>query len=290
MLIPFSFSLERDGPGMEPVVTSNASTLQDSNDEKYKLQLLTRALSVLFAFSARQPTRTLDALATELKLNKASLLRILRTLEGEKFLIRTADVYGLGPRVLELGNVYLSTLSVHSVAQPEMTRLAEGCGQTVSLAILDDFDVVYIAIEHAQREVGIQGEIGGRHPAHATGLGKVLLADLDTSGLDALLEGRVLKRLTPRTIGTAEALKERLDMVRREGLAVDDEERGVGIRCVAAPIRDRTGRVTAAISLAGPIFHMTDEKMPLYRERLLETAATISERLGYVSTAPVATS
>ncbi len=270
-------------------MTPNASNPQDSGDDRYKLQVLTRALNVLFTFSASRPARSLDSLATELNLNKASLLRILRTLEAEKFLLRTDELYRLGPRVLELGNVYLSTLSVHSVAQPEMTRLAEQCGQTVSLAILDDFDVVYIAIEHTQREVGIQGEIGGRHPAHATGLGKVLLADLDESRLDALLDGRVLKRLTPRTIGTAGALKERLDMVRREGLAVDDEERGIGIRCAAAPIRDRTGRVTAAISLAGPIFHMTDEKMPAYKKLLLESAATISERLGYVSKAPVST-
>lgn len=274
---------------MELVMTSHASAVQDSRDEKYKLQLLTRALSVLFTFSATQPTRSLDSLATELKLNKASLLRILRTLEAEKFLLRTDELYRLGPRVLELGNVYLSTLSVHSVAQPEMTRLAELCGQTVSLAILDDFDVVYIAIEHTQREIGIQGEIGGRHPAHATGLGKVLLADLEPSRLDALLDGRVLKRLTPRTLGTVDALKERLDAVRREGLAVDDEERGIGIRCVAAPLRDRTGRVTAAISLAGPIFFMTDDKMPNYKERLLHAAATISERLGYVSKEPALT-
>lgn len=254
---------------------------QDNNDDKYNVQLLKRAVNVLFAFSAKSPERSLDSLATELTLNKASLLRILRTLEAEKFLLRTDERYSLGPRVLELGNVYLSTLSVHGVAQPEMTRLAETCGQTVSLAILDEFDVVYIAIEHAQREVGIQGEIGGRHPAHATGLGKVLLADLDPSRLDALLAGRTLKQLTPRTIATADALKSRLEGVRRDGLALDDEERGVGIRCVAAPIRDRSGRVGAAISLAGPIFHMTDEKVPFFKEHLLRAAAAISERLGY---------
>ncbi len=254
---------------------------QSPTEDKYKLQLLTRALSVLFVFSARQPKRSLDSLATELKLNKASLLRILRTLEAEKFLIRIDELYALGPRVLELGNVYLSTLSVHEVAQSPMSFLAETCGQTVSLAILDGFDVVYIAIEHAQREVGIQGEIGGRHPAHATGLGKVLLADLDEERLRELLEGRELRPLTHRTITTTEALRERLERVQHEGYALDDEERGIGIRCIAAPIRDRSGKVTAAISLAGPIFHMTDDKMAIFKERLLQAAMSISERLGY---------
>ncbi len=254
---------------------------QGNKDDRYNLQLLKRAINVLFVFSAKNPERSLDSLATELALNKASLLRILRTLEAEKFLIRTDELYSLGPRVLELSNVYLSTLSVHDVARPEMTQLAETCGQTVSLAILDEFDVVYIAIEHAQREVGIQGEIGGRHPAHATGLGKVLLADLEPSRLDALLTGRVLKQLTPQTISTAEALRGRLEGVRQDGVAVDDEERGIGIRCIAAPIRDRSGSAGAAISLAGPIFHMTDEKIPFFKEHLLRAAATISERLGY---------
>ncbi len=251
-------------------------------DGKYKVQLLSRALTVLFAFSAKKPKRTLDDLAAELEINKASLLRILRTLETEKVLLRFGDSYRLGPRVLELGHSYLSTLSVHEVAQPYMTSLAEACDQTISLAILDEFEVVYIAIEHAQREVGIQGEVGGRHPAHATGLGKVLLADLGAPQLSSLLENRELKPLTRRTITSAEALKERLEQVKREGVALDDEERGIGIRCIAAPIRDRSGRVIAGLSLAGPIFHMTDDKIPLYTKKLRQSAATISEQLGHV--------
>lgn len=258
-----------------------AGTVEDK--DKNKVQLLSRALSVLFSFSAKKSKRTLDDLAAELKLNKASLLRILRTLEAEKILFRFGDHYSLGPRVLELGNTYLSTLSVHEVAQPYMASLAETCDQTVSLAILDEFDVVYIAIEHAQRDVGIQGEIGGRHPAHATGLGKVLLADLDEARLSDLLENRELRPLTDRTITTPEALRERLEQVRREGVALDDEERGIGIRCVAAPIRDRSSKIVAGLSLAGPVFHMTDDKLPLYTERLLQSAATISEHLGYVT-------
>ena len=255
----------------------------DVAEDKYKVQLLSRALTVLFAFSAKRPKRTLDELAAELNLNKASLLRILRTLEAEKVLLRFGDSYGLGPRVLELGNTYLSTLSVHEIAQPHMAALAETCDQTVSLAVLDEFEVVYIAIEHAQREVGIQGEIGGRHPAHATGLGKVLLADLDEARLSSLLADRELKPLTDRTITTPAALKERLEQVRREGIALDDEERGIGIRCVAAPVRDRSGRVIAGLSLAGPIFHMTDDKIPLYTEKLLQSALAVSEQLGYTA-------
>lgn len=250
-------------------------------DEKYRLQILSRAISVLFAFSARQPERTLDALAHGLDINKTSLLRILRTLEMERFVLRDGERYRLGPRVLDLGSVFLSTLSVHDAALPEMAHLAASCGQTVSLAILDEFDVVYIGIEHAQREVGIQGEVGGRHPAHATGLGKVMLADLEPERLDALLIGRDLRRLTHRTIVDPDVLRERLIAVRRDGYALDDEERAIGIRCLAAPIRNHDGRVTAALSLAGPIFHMLDETLPFVRSSMLEAVERISSKLGY---------
>ena len=261
----------------ESVVGKPAS----STDDKYKLQILSRALSVLFAFSPSRKTRSLDSLAAELDINKTSLLRILRTLEAERFLLRQGDGYRLGPRVLDLSNVFLSTLSVHEVAQPHMSRLAQRCNQTVSLGILDEFDVVYIAIEQAQREVGIQGEIGGRHPAHATGLGKVLLADLNDAELESLLEGRDLKRLTHRTIQNSGELQERIKRVRADGYALDDEERGIGIRCIAAPIRDHTRKVVAALSIAGPIFHMTEEVIPGYLESLREAAGLVSEALGY---------
>lgn len=252
-----------------------------AEDGKYYLQILGRAIGVLFAFTADRPEWTLDDLADHLALNKTSLLRILRTLEAEGFVRRRDAGYRLGSRVLDLSNAYLSTLSVHRVAQRPMARLAKACRQTLSLAVLDGFEVVYIGIEQAQREVGIQGEIGGRHPAHATALGKVLLADLPDEEVRQRLQGRTLERLTHRTLVEPEALLEHLRRVRGQGYAVDDEERGIGIRCVAAPIRDRSGAVVAGLSLAGPIFHMTDDALAEYREQVLEAAAEISHELGY---------
>lgn len=253
----------------------------DVNSQKYHLQILTRALSVLFVFSADRAEWTLDELANELDLNKTSLLRIVRTLEAERFLFRRSNTYRLGPRVLDLGNVYLSTLSVHRTARHHMEHLAKTCQQTVSLAILEGLEVVYIAIEQARREVGIQSEIGGRHPAHATALGKVMLAALSEHELCECLEGARLKRLTHRTIVEPEALIEHLQGVREDGHAIDDEERGIGIRCIAAPIYNHTGTVIAGLSLAGPIFHMTDEAVPKYTAELLKATRALSLELGY---------
>jgi DNA-binding IclR family transcriptional regulator len=256
--------------------------VSEANDEQqYVVQVLARAMRILFDLASRGEPRTLDELAHDHDVSKASLLRILRTLELDGIVLREGDAYQLGPRVLDLSHGYLANLELDQVARPYLRRLAEATDQTVSLAVLDGLDVVYIAIEKARRELGILGEIGGRHPANATALGKVLMADLDESELDRRLNGVELPRLTHRTLFEPDALKSHLARVRDQGHALDDEERGIGIRCVAAPIRDADGRVVAGVSVAGAIFHMTDDTVAEYRARVLSAAAAISERLGY---------
>jgi DNA-binding IclR family transcriptional regulator len=254
-----------------------------TKEDQYRLKVLSRAIQVLFAFTRQESSMTLEELSRKVDINKASLLRILRSFELERVILRSEDIYRLGPRVMDLANLFLSTLSVHDRALPFMKGLGKDTRQTISLAILEGFEVVYIAIEQAQREVGIQGEIGGRHPANATALGKVLLANLPEEALSEVLQNADLKRLTHRTLTDVEQLRAHLTIVREQGYAYDDEERGIGIRCVAAPIYDHTGSTVAGISIAGPIFHMTDELLVSYRKSLVKTAAKLSEELGYTS-------
>lgn len=258
--------------------------MHDANDDqKYVVQTLARALRILWGMAARNDGWTLEELAREHDVNKASLLRILRTFENDGVVLRENERYRLGPRVLDLGYGYLHGLELDTVARPHMGQLANATDQTVSVAVLDDLDVVYIAFEKANRELGIVGEIGGRHPANATALGKVLLADMDPDVLDRAIDGRELPRLTHRTVYTRDALVAQLERVRAQGYAIDDEERGIGIRCVAAPLRDASGRVIAGISVSGAIFHMTDDVLADHASKVREAAAKISERLGYAA-------
>ncbi len=257
----------------------------EATDERYIVQNLARALQVLWTLASRKRPWTLEELAHERGLNKASLLRILRTLEADRVVLRDGDAYALGPRVLDLSHAYLQNLDLDQVARPAMRDLAEATGHTVSLAVLDGDQVVYVGIERAERELGIQGEVGGRHPAHATALGKVLLADLPDDEVRARLGDGPLERLTHRTVGDAEELLAALPTVRQRGFAVDDEERGLGIRCVAAPIRRHDGHAIGALSLAGAIFHMSDEALERHARTVLEAAATVSERFGHPSAA-----
>lgn len=256
-------------------------TRDNETFEKYRIQIVERAIQTLLSFAAPASSQTLEELAKRTGTNKTTMLRIIRTLENAGFLVRDDDRYRLGARVLDISNAYLSTLTINKVAQKPMESLANEFGQTVSVAILDEADVVYVAIEQAQRELGIQGEVGGRHPAHATALGKVLLSGLNPEDARARLKSRELVRLTHRTLVDVDDVMASVERVKRDGYALDDEERGIGIRCVAAPIHDRKGLIVAAMSIAGPIFYMQDDQVEKILGRLLESTHEIDAEMGW---------
>ena len=149
---------------------SEAPIEPSPTDGKYTVQILARAIHVLGALAGRVQGWSLDELGASLGIAKASLLRILRTLEDEGVVRRDDDLYFLGARVLDFSHGYLRGLELTAVARPLMEELATRTGQTISLAVRDGLEIVYVAIERAQQDIGIQGEIGARHPANATAL------------------------------------------------------------------------------------------------------------------------
>jgi len=258
--------------------------MSNNNEPRdYRLQIVERTFGVLRAFTAEQPHWTLDDLHRHLGVNKTSLFRILKTLESEELIHHFDGVYKLGGRVLELGQAFLGGIPVRDVAAPHIKELADRSRQTVTLGILQNLSVLYVAIDRPQQEVGILGHVGQRYPAHATALGKVLLAFSSSEDVEETLLKVELERLTHRTIVDPERLIRHLADVRDAGYALDDEERGIGIRCIAAPIFDHTGSTVASISVSGPIFYVTDDQLPRYTELLLQSAGRISQELGYIS-------
>lgn len=250
------------------------------DDNRYQIRAITRAFDVLAALNRETPSLSLDELQQRVGFNKSSLLRILRTLEMERAIVNRHERYSLGPRVLHLAHEFLYQTSLPSIAERHFPRISKKHGLTASLAVLDGMEVVYLAVENPNLELGLQATIGKRHPAHATAVGKVLLAALPQEILEERLAGRKLEGLTEHTATNAAELAEELDRVRGQGYAIDDEERGIGIRCVAVPIFDAHGSVTASMSLAGPIFHCSRDNIGTYLDTLKETSAKISWELG----------
>jgi IclR family pca regulon transcriptional regulator len=244
------------------------------------VQSLSRGLAVIRVLSSPQPM-TLSEIARASDLTRASARRFVLTLEELGYVTASGGRFALTPRVLELGFAYLSALGLPELAQPHLERLVEQVRESSSVSVLDGESVVYVARVPTQRIMNVVINVGTRFPAYATSMGRVLLAGLERPALDQLLDQIELVALAHDTITTRPQLEAELDRVRRQGYAIVDQELESGLRSVAAPIRDRRGRVVAAINLAVQAARLSvAEIRASLLAPLLETAAAIELDLG----------
>ena len=244
------------------------------------VQSLERGLAVITAFSSHDPRLTLADVSRLTGLSRATARRILHTLEALGYARSDGRQFELTPKVLDLGYAYLSSFDLTSIAQPVMEALTQRTSESSSAAVLDGAEIVYVARVPTKRIMAISLGLGSRLPAYATSMGRVLLAELLPEEVDELIGPGPLTPLTDRTITKPADLHEELDRVRKQGWALVDQELEDGIRSVAAPIRDRSGRVVAAMNIsshAGRVNLETIRKE--FLPALLETAELINERL-----------
>jgi DNA-binding IclR family transcriptional regulator len=246
------------------------------------LSSVKKSLQVLQAFSAEHTERSVTEISRLLNAHKSSVSRILATLAAEGFVEKnlTNNRYRLGLKLLDLANLVLGRYELRELAGPYMEDLARATDEIVHLSVLDRSDIVYVEKKGRGQTLTVATKVGGRNPAHASAMGKVLLAGLSPHELGEIIVGGSLTRLTPRTIGEKGELVKELERVRDIGFAVDDEESFPGIRCVAAPVRSENGRTVAAISVTAPKQRMGKQRVEEIRERVIETARLISARMG----------
>ncbi|GAA4188493.1 IclR family transcriptional regulator C-terminal domain-containing protein [Streptosporangium oxazolinicum] len=244
------------------------------------VQSLARGLSVIKAFSATSPELTLSEVARATGLTRAAARRFLLTLVDLGYVRTDGRLFALSPRVLDLGYAYLSSLSLPEVAEPHLERLVAEVHESASVAVLDGEDVVYVARVATSRIMRVTINIGTRFPAHCTSMGRVLLAWLPPGDLDAYLAEVELHRFTPRTVTSPAALRTELDRVRAQGWAMVDQELEEGLRSIAVPVRERSGRVTAAINISSHASRTTPESARRHLlPPLLATAARVEADL-----------
>lgn len=248
----------------------------------YQVRALERALDILDAFSLASPHLSITQIGDRVNLPKSTVVRLVSILAERSYLERVPDTesYRIGVRAFEIGSVYIQSTSLEAEARPIMGRLAMETSQTANLGILDQGELVHVAIVASDRPVRYWATVGTREGAHYTGLGKVLLAAVTDAELVAHLARHDLVRRTARTITSADALRVELDRIQSQGYALDDEESNLGLRCIAAPITDRTGQTIAAVSISGLRVEFTDEVMPRYLEAVIQAGHDISIRLG----------
>jgi len=253
-------------------------------------QSLERGLLILASFSEARPVLGIADLARGVELNKSTTHRYVATLAKLGYLQQDPDTkkYSLGPRVVDLGFAAINSMEITRVAAQPLQALSDETGYTVSMAVLDGPDIVYIDRRRSGRAssfaMALNLHVGSRLPAYCTSMGKVLLAYQEPAALRALLDRTDLARRGPKTITAREQLTTALARVRQAGIAVNDEELAAGLRSVAAPVRDRSGTVVAAVNIA---VHLTvwnaavESVIGRLEGPLRHTTAEISGRLGY---------
>ncbi|MPY80968.1 MAG: helix-turn-helix domain-containing protein [Actinophytocola sp.] len=245
------------------------------------VQSLERGLVVIQAFADHTSALSLSEVAEITGLSRPTVRRMLLTLTRMGYVRCDGRGFALTPRVLNLGYAYLSSLNVTDVAQPYMEQLVEHTRESSSMAILDDTEIVYIARVPTKRIMSIMLAIGTRLPAYATSMGRVLLADLSEQDLDRYFARVEPRRLTPRTVTDEHQLRTILKEVSERGWALVDQELEDGVRSIAAPVRNASGQVIAALnssSHAGRVPLETLRKS--FLPSLVSTARRISADLG----------
>lgn len=239
-----------------------------------------RALAIVDLIAAQGPLKLTDV-AAALRLPRSSAHGLLHTLATAGYLERRDDqTYGLGLRLWQLAQSFDEIERLRRLVKPVMDELVASTEETVQLARLDGIDALYLEISLSPHPMKLASAIGERVTAHASAIGKVLLAELDPEEARARLSGAELPQFTPNTICELEPLLAELDRTRSRGYGLDNEEALLGLRCIAMPIRDRRGETVAALSVSIPTPRFSRAIAARVRERLAEAAADAGRRIG----------
>lgn len=254
----------------------------DRGSRDQTVHALVRAVALLDAFRGH-PSRSVTELAQDLGMHKSTVHRLLATLAGLGYVLQdpVTERYSLGLKVLDLAASLAPSVDVRGRALPVMQRLAVAAQETVHLGILIDGEVVCIESIASDRPLAVMRLVGKHGPVHVSSMGKVLLAAQSEAAIEQVLARRGLPRCTPRSIIDRQTFLAELARVRQRGWATNLEEEELGLGCVAAPIRDHSGTVVAALSIAAPTVRLQGVHLDRHVELLLGAAAEIARALGY---------
>ncbi|MDC7234590.1 MAG: IclR family transcriptional regulator [Spirochaetales bacterium] len=251
-----------------------------------KNQSLGKALSILEKMvEFREPVK-LKSLSDSLNLPAATVLRFLGTLMDCGYVQKNPDTgdYYLTLKLARLGEEVQSRFEIRTIARPVLSSLSREFNESVSLAVRQGNDVVYIdGVEGPGHTLRTLKKIGHRAPLHCTGVGKLLIMEDSPEALDTMFAQTGFTAPTEFSLSSREAVDAELQSIRNSGYALDNQECEYGVRCVAAPLRDYSGRVTASISMTAPLARMSDERIASILPRLLESASFLSRQMGFSS-------
>lgn len=249
----------------------------------YNVRAVERALQILECFDERHPERGVSEISEEIGLHKATTHRILTTLMNYGYIERGSDgqKYRLGLRLSELGFKVVRRMNLRQEALPLIHQLLDKLDETCDLSVYDHGRVFYLDVLQSRHAVTVAAAPGQRLPMHCTASGKLFLAYLPSEVVDQNLAGQ-LQSYTPKTITTPQLLRQQLEIIRKQGYAVDDQEFEIGLWAASAPILNQHGEILAAVSVLSPTGRITPERSQEMVKALTQTTELISRRIGKV--------
>jgi DNA-binding IclR family transcriptional regulator len=252
-----------------------------SEPAQYRIKVLEKALAVLELFDEQGKELTVTEIGERLGLHKTTAFRIATVLDQAGYLEKAhgSAKYRLGFKLFHLGSLVEGGTELKRRARPILEQLKQDCEETVHLVVLSRGEALYLDKIDGRRTVRVVSRVGMTLPAHCSGVGKMLLAHLPDDEVETIVRAKGLKRFTPNTITERPALRAELRRIRERGYAIDDEEIEIGLRCVAAPIEDATGKVIGALSISGPAFRFEGKEAARLTTQALRAAAQVSEAM-----------
>lgn len=252
--------------------------------KRYTVPAIDRALDALAALAQHKEGMTLAQLVEQTGIPKSTLYRIMSTLEERRCVVRDEHqkTYQLGVKLWEFGNAFLNQSDLQNTAADHMKELAEACGESIFLGMLDRGEVVYIRRVESPKSAVVVRKLGQRAPVHCTATGLAMLSFLPDDELQVILEEQELRSFNANTTTSREQLRHKVEAIRRTGVAVVDGEYNAALLCVSSPILDREGRPAAALTAALLSTQGTDEQIDAVKEKVKQAALNLSTELGYL--------
>jgi DNA-binding IclR family transcriptional regulator len=252
--------------------------------ESYVIRSVTNALNLLEEFKGDRDELGVTELSYRLNLHKNKVFRLLATLETKGYIEqnKATENYRLSLKSLELGQTFIKQLGLVRPLKPVLKEIVKECNEMAYVGIIRQNSVVCLDVEESNQAVKVTNHVGLRLPIHCTAIGKAQIAYSTEEELEKLGILDNMERFTPNTIVNKVEFIKQIKEVARRGYALDNEEYNPGVKCVAVPIRDYTGRVVGGISVPGPSFRMTDEILKREIIPVLKAAGEkASKRLGF---------
>ncbi len=259
----------------------------EARSTSYHAQALTRGIRLLRELAAATDPVSLNAVHQATELPRSTLIRLLAALEAEDLVVRLdiADGrYVLGHGVLEIAAGYRQSVDAEILARPVLAAVAEATRQTCNLGILVGRSVLHVCVVEPDRAIRFRSRSGSLDETYCTGLGKMLLVQLDDDERSLHLPAEPYAAFTEQTKTTRAALDAELDVIAERGVSIDEEERDVGVRCIAAPVFSPlpAGEMPVAVSVSGPAAELRGEHEAEAIEQLRRAARAIREDLGLI--------